>query len=95
MDVSILKLKYVPISLTLMPILDIREEFEFHHLPPLKEAYHYPMSKFPSWVKELDKNKTYHIICRSGNRSRRVVSELRKMGFDAKNVEGGMLKSSR
>ena len=74
-------------------IIDIREEFEFKNLPAFKEALKYPMSSFPDWVANLDKNETYYIICRSGSRSKRITQKLRQLGFNAHNYEGGMLKA--
>jgi len=39
--------------------------------------------------KYLQKGVRYYIYCDYGNRSERVVLNLRQMGFDAVNIEGG------
>ena len=44
-------------------------------------------------VRSLDKNKTYYIICRSGNRSDSAAGAMAHMGFsNVYNVLGGMIQ---
>ena len=44
-------------------------------------------------VKSLDRNKTYYIICRSGNRSDSAAGAMAHMGFTkVYNVLGGMIQ---
>ena len=44
-------------------------------------------------IKSLDKNKTYYIICRSGNRSDSAAGAMAHMGFErVYNVLGGMIQ---
>jgi len=44
-------------------------------------------------IKVLDKNLTYYIICRSGNRSDSVAGAMSHMGFEkVYNVIGGMIR---
>ena len=43
-------------------------------------------------VGELDKSKSYIIICRSGGRSGRATEFLEDAGYDAANMTGGMLE---
>ena len=38
----------------------------------------------------LDKDKTYYILCQSGNRSSIVCNNLSKKGYNVINIAGGM-----
>lgn len=72
---------------------DIRESKEFSTLPKLPFAQHVPLSTFPSSFANLEikKDQTFYIICRSGNRSKRLQSHLVSQGYtNAINVLGGM-----
>ena len=67
-------------------ILDVREDFEYEmgHIPGAKSK---PLSTFPV---ELDKEKTYYVVCQSGGRSVNACQILTNNGYDVVNVEGGM-----
>jgi rhodanese-related sulfurtransferase len=68
-------------------LLDVREDDEWAagHAPG---AVHLALSRLhPDRLPAAD---TYLVICRSGNRSGRVVAALTNAGFDARNVAGGM-----
>lgn len=46
---------------------------------------------FTTSIEKLDKDKTYYVICRSGARSQKAASQMRKAGFEnVINVQGGM-----
>lgn len=47
-------------------------------------------SAFASSVGSLDKSKTYFIYCRSGNRSAQACKMMYKMGYDVRNLMGGI-----
>lgn len=47
-------------------------------------------SNFREKVAALDKSKTYFIYCRSGNRSGQACQIMHKMGFDVRNLMGGI-----
>jgi rhodanese-related sulfurtransferase len=69
-------------------LVDVREpaEWALGHAPT---AVHVPLSRFDTnGIPDAD---TLHVVCRSGNRSGRAVEALRKAGYDAYNVTGGML----
>lgn len=71
-------------------ILDVRtpEEFAEGHVP---EAVNLPLQDLESQVSTLDKNKSYLIVCRSGNRSGQASEILVSKGFShIYNMEGGM-----
>lgn len=44
--------------------------------------------------KYLDKNKTYHIYCKSGITSKSVVNILNNLGYNTVNIDGGYNKLS-
>lgn len=67
-------------------IIDVREddEFESGHIPGAKSL---PLSQFPM---ELDKDKSYYVVCQSGGRSSMACQLLAQNGYDVTNVMGGM-----
>ena len=70
-------------------LLDVREEEEwrFGHAPG---ALNVPLSTLPSGVDTLDRSRRIVCVCRSGNRSSKATEWLRRQGFDAVNLAGGM-----
>ncbi|MBB5356093.1 rhodanese-related sulfurtransferase [Anoxybacillus mongoliensis] len=71
-------------------VLDVRteEEYASGHIPG---AILLPLQQLPDRVGELNKNKTYIVVCRSGNRSAQASELLVKEGFSSiYNVTGGM-----
>ena len=71
-------------------LIDVREadEFAAGHLPG---AINLPLSDFLERYGELDKDKSYHIICRSGARSAQACAFLEEEGYDVTNVAGGTI----
>lgn len=74
-------------------LLDVREDSEYRegHIP---NARHIPLSAIGNRLKELEKFKAKPIVayCRSGQRSARACSVLRKHGFDPiYNLGGGII----
>lgn len=69
-----------------MTILDVREEDEYKsgHIPGARSA---PLSGFPA---QLEKGKTYYVVCQSGGRSTMACQYLARNGHDVVNVMGGM-----
>lgn len=45
---------------------------------------------FAGKVQKLDKNVTYFLFCRSGNRSGNACKMMYKQGFDVRNLNGGI-----
>ncbi|MBB6176895.1 rhodanese-related sulfurtransferase [Anoxybacillus tengchongensis] len=71
-------------------VLDVRteEEYASGHIPG---AILLPLQQLPDRMNELNKNKTYIIVCRSGNRSAQASELLVKEGFtNIYNMTGGM-----
>ena len=75
-------------------LLDVRTEQEFEgNLGHIEGAVLIPISQLSKRMDELEKHKNKEIIaiCRSGNRSGMATSMLRKEGFNAINMAGGMI----
>jgi len=73
-------------------ILDIRtlEEYESGHLENSIRIDYYS-SDFEEQLDKLDKNKTYLIYCRSGNRSSKALNIMQELGFkEAYHISGGI-----
>ena len=90
MQYSLEELKQI-LKDSFMKPLDVRtpEEYNEGHIPgvPLR-----PMQEVDEWINELDKDKNYILICRSGNRAQKVAEFLYANGFDkVSNFDGGML----
>jgi rhodanese-related sulfurtransferase len=72
-------------------LIDVREAYEFAS-GAAEGALSYPLSRFnEAAIRDLKKYKKIYVICASGGRSLRVVSELQAAGLDAVNVSGGMM----
>lgn len=71
-------------------LLDVREneEWEHGHAPG---AIHIPMAEVPSRIGEIDTEAELYVVCKAGGRSLRVVEYLAQIGYEATNVDGGML----
>jgi rhodanese-related sulfurtransferase len=70
-------------------LLDVREYDEWM-TGRAPGATHIAMSELVARVGELDRNRRVVCVCRSGNRSARVVAWLIGQGFDAVNLNGGV-----
>ena len=78
-------------------ILDVRTENEYQngHLENAVLINIYAPD-FSSKIKDLNKDNTYYVYCRSGARSRSAVKLMRKEGFSkAFNIKGGIHQLSR
>ncbi|WP_164668851.1 rhodanese-like domain-containing protein [Virgibacillus doumboii] len=71
-------------------VIDVREDDEVAQ-GKISGAKHIPLGEVPNRLDELDKNKHYYLICRSGGRSGNACQYLEINGFDVTNVDGGML----
>ena len=75
-------------------VLDVREVDE----PTDKEQALFknylllPLSKLAEDYKKLDKSTHYYILCRSGNRARKVYYFLNNLGYKVTVISGGMLE---
>ena len=74
-------------------VLDVREDSEYRD-GHIIDSVHIPLSRLKERVGEITKHKARPIIvgCRSGHRSARACSLLKKNGFEnIYNLEGGIL----
>lgn len=70
-------------------LLDVREreEWDAGHAP---SAVHIPMSELNERVAEIPRDREVYVVCRSGGRSAQVTAALNRVGWTARNVDGGM-----
>jgi DMSO/TMAO reductase YedYZ molybdopterin-dependent catalytic subunit len=70
-------------------LLDVREPDEWYteHAPA---AMFIPMGRVRARQDELPNDRPIVVVCRSGGRSAAVTASLRRSGFDAVNLAGGM-----
>ena len=74
-------------------ILDVRtkSEVDESYIPNSININFYD-NNFDSAISMLDKELTYYVYCRSGNRSSQTVEKLKSLGFEkAFNLEGGIV----
>jgi rhodanese-related sulfurtransferase len=73
-----------------LQLLDVREPSEWAagHVP---EATHIPLEQLPGRLTEVSHDAPVAVICRTGNRSELATLWLRRQGYDAHNVAGGMV----
>jgi len=73
--------------------LDVRTDKE-RKQSVIKGSYHIPVTSIKEREQELKKFKDAEIICycRTGSRSLTAASKLKKMGYNASNLSGGMIR---
>lgn len=74
--------------------LDVRtqEEVDAGVIPGSIHINYYD-DNFEDQVAQLDKEKSYMVYCKSGGRSSKAVSKMKKLGFyNAYNMAGGYTK---
>ena len=72
-------------------IVDVRTPGEFNAVRiPGSINMDITRGDFDSWVERLDKNKTYFVYCRAGNRSIAACTILGSKGFRSCNLAGGI-----
>jgi rhodanese-related sulfurtransferase len=75
-------------------LLDVREDDEWA-AGRAPDSVHLPMSEIQARVHEVPTDRPLVVLCRVGARSGQVVMWLRQQGYDAVNVEGGLLRWQR
>lgn len=70
-------------------VLDVREDGEVA-AGKIPGTQHIPLGQVLTRTGELDPDKEYIIVCRSGNRSSLACEWLTEKGFKVKNMTGGM-----
>jgi rhodanese-related sulfurtransferase len=72
-------------------VVDVREPDELVQAAFPFPVIPIPMNEVPARVGDLPRDETIVCACRSGSRSAAVARFLRAQGFDAVNLEGGIL----
>ncbi len=75
-------------------IIDVRtpEEFAQGHIQNAVNADFNDLSQFKAYLDTLDKNQTYLIYCRTGNRSAQAQKMMEEKGFThISNLDGGIV----
>lgn len=74
-------------------LLDVRTDTE-RKQGSIRGSYHIPITSIATSENELKKFKDAEIICycRTGNRSLNAAAKLKKLGFNASNLRGGILR---
>lgn len=83
---------------TSLVVLDVRTDAELTGpLGHIEGIVHIPIQELNQRLGELDqyKDREIAVVCRSGRRSGIATNILRDKGFNAKNVEGGMIEYNR
>ncbi len=75
-------------------LLDVRQpdEYQAGHIPG---ASLIPLHELPRRIKDLPKDREIICVCRSGNRSHAATQQLKAAGYNAVNLQGGMINWSR
>jgi len=71
-------------------LLDVRTPQE-HAAQAIAGSYLLPLQELGYRIKELPKDKEIVIYCRVGNRSAYACAYLSRMGYNVKNLEGGIM----
>ena len=74
-------------------LLDVREDDEWA-AGHIEGARHVPMYQVPqhvAYAEDLTPDTKIVVLCKMGGRSAQVTAWLTQQGFDAVNLEGGML----
>ncbi|MGG4043276.1 rhodanese-like domain-containing protein [Bacillus smithii] len=75
----------------LLNIIDVREAEEVA-TGKIPGSIHIPLGLLEFRMNELDKEKEYILVCRSGGRSGRAAKLLESFGYNVINMKGGMLE---
>lgn len=74
--------------------LDVREHYEYD-AGHIEDSLHIPMSQLNTRADEIAADRTVVVVCRSGNRSALVTNALNRGGWQAENLDGGMIAWAR
>jgi rhodanese-related sulfurtransferase len=73
-----------------LQLVDVRYEKEWQ-AGHIEGAVHIPEDDLEDRLDELDRDRPIVTVCRAGTRSEAAAEWLRTQGFDAQNLDGGML----
>lgn len=65
-------------------IIDVRTQGEYDqgHLAKVDAHYDFNSGEFEEVVDDLDKDETYYLYCRTGNRSGQAANIMKERGFE-------------
>ena len=71
-------------------IIDCREAYEYEegHIPG---SINMPTSNFMKYIKLINKDEHYYVICLTGSRSFMVARYLDAQGYKVTNITGGII----
>lgn len=72
-----------------MQIVDVREYYEWI-AGHLESSGHIPLRHLPARSAEISADRPVLLVCQVGQRSALATEFLRKRGYDAHNLEGGV-----
>jgi rhodanese-related sulfurtransferase len=72
-----------------MSVLDVREQVEWDH-GHIDGAVHVPLMDLPSRIADLPQGSLL-VVCKVGGRSAQAATYLTQQGYDAVNLDGGMV----
>ena len=91
MDVPTVAISGVPDPLPEgLAVLDVRENVEWAY-GHIDGAVHVPLMELPQRLDEVVDRQTL-VVCKVGARSAQAVGYLRQQGYDAVNLDGGLLE---
>jgi len=78
-------------------VIDVRSKMEYEegHLKATDELIDFNAGEFHNKVDSLDKDKTYYLYCRSGNRSGQAARLMKSKGFENVYNVGGFEELAR
>lgn len=76
-------------------LLDVREKYEVEVSKLNKEFIHIPLHELGTKFIEIPKEKEILVLCHHGHRSMIATLFLRKNGFNALNISGGIEEYSK
>ncbi len=87
-SISALELKQ-RIMMHPLQVIDIRDKYQYllDHIPNAKNIPQNFLLMMPE--NYIDKNTTYYLYCEYGMRSKKVCTELSKLGYKVINIDGG------
>ena len=88
MEIEVFKLKEM-LDNNEVVLLDVREPYETK-ICKITGSLFIPMNEIPHKVEQLDRDKSYAVMCHSGVRSLHVTNFLNSQGIKALNVIGGI-----
>lgn len=90
-SISVQELQSLISSGSNVQIVDVRLTKDFDKTQVIPSANWYANDQVSQWGKQLDKNKPVVVYCVHGHKvSQQVVDQLRKSGFSAQRLQGGI-----